>query len=139
MEHNLSFADLSTLLDPEGYEQCGFLMGQAGRIECIWPTPSLRPSSTSYRIGREAWDRARERAAREGLSLLGSIHTHPDGPPGPSERDLWLSARLGNGGVRAVWHPRSGTLTIYDASGILRQDVIARPWWFRLIAPLFYA
>ncbi len=80
MRHSLSFSDLRPLIDLEGHEQCGFLVGTEHRICALWPTPSLRPSETRYSIGREAWEAARARSAREGVTLLGSLHTHPSGP-----------------------------------------------------------
>ena len=128
------------MFDETGMETCGFLLGdrQRGIIE-IWPTPSLRPDGVSYRIGRQAWGDARAKAEEAEMTLLGSIHSHPNGPPGPSEKDLALARHLrSDDHVRATWHPRSSTLTLYGPDGIISQQTIPRPWWHRLLAPILF-
>ena len=139
MRLDIGFEHLRPLVGFDGNEACGFLIADGEAIIDVWPTPSLRPSSTFYSIGRNAWIAAHRRAAANGVRVVGSIHTHPDGPRGPSELDLAIARRLRHGELRAVWHPRSGTLTLYSRQGIIATTVIPRPWWLRLIAPLFFA
>lgn len=133
----LTFRNLKQLLDFGGNETCGFLVAKELEIIDVWPSPSLRSQPDSYSIGRRAWALAYKSARSQGLQIAGAIHTHPDGPPGPSEKDLQIATRLRNG-LRAVWHPRSGRFTLYDRSGIIAVLDIPCPWWFRLIVPFFF-
>lgn len=138
MDIQIDHYQLLQLADHEGNERCGFIVGTKNAVTDIWAIPSLRPDPCSYRIGKPAWNGARERAQRESVILHGSIHSHPNGPKGPSVCDLWLSARLHHGALRMVWHPRSGTLTTYGKQGIIDQCQTKRPLWFRLIALVFW-
>jgi proteasome lid subunit RPN8/RPN11 len=66
-------------------EQCWTLLGQ--RRGRIWFCRRVRPSSgerTSVRFDG-AWVLEREEAHGD---VLGFLHTHPDGPPSPSGRDV---------------------------------------------------
>ena len=64
------------------------------------------------------------RAKREGVRVVGSIHSHPYGPTGPSDLDLAIAKKLGTNELRAVWHPGSGSLTFYGRSGVLLRQVV---------------
>ena len=130
----VTFRDLEPLIDWEGNERCGFLIGDGKRIMAIWPTPSLSPSPSSYSIGYLAWREAKARARKEGVLLMGSIHTHTYGDYGPSKKDLRIARRLDEGDYRAVWHIRSGTVTLYDRSGILYSKGVRNPLWLRRAA-----
>ena len=132
----LTFAHLRPLVSYEGNEGCGFLIVRDGICE-VWPVPSRKPSPTGYSIGRQQHIRARIRAKAENCQIWGTIHTHPDGPPGPSPEDLHLTRFL-RGEVRAVWHPRSGLLTIYGREGVISTSTISRPFWFRILAFLLF-
>jgi hypothetical protein len=129
-----TFNALRPLVSYEGHEGCGFLTADGQ----LWPTPSQKPSPVSYSIGRAAWNAARGRALVEGTTLIGSLHTHPDGPDGPSEKDLAIARRLRRGEIRQVWHPRSGLLTTYDRSGVVGKATVQRPIWFRALAWLAF-
>lgn len=138
MRHEIGFAQLRPLLDVEGNERCGLLVARDGVIVDVWPVPSLRPSPVSYAIGRSAWIDGHRRARELGVRVVGSIHSHPDGPEGPSEQDLEIARHLPPREIRAVWHPRSGRLTFYGREGILASETVARPLWLRMVAPVFW-
>lgn len=133
----LTFKQLRPLLDIEGNETCAFVIQTPSGFE-LWPTPSLRPAPDSYSIGRLAWENARKRTASEGKRLCGSLHTHPNGPLGPSTKDLQIAHYLRNGEIRMVWHPRSGTLTTYSREGLIAQQIIRAPLWIRPILWIFF-
>lgn len=75
-------------------EQCWMLVGQ--RRGRIWYCRRIRPSSGERASVRfdGAWALKREEKHRD---VLGFLHTHPDGPSTPSQRDVrtmraWCSA-----------------------------------------------
>jgi len=141
---NWSDKALDAILDLipwDGNESCAFLVGKDGCEDVleVWPTPSLQPSPEGYSIGRNAWIRARQRAEEQGKVVIGTIHTHPLGPPGPSRRDESCARYLRPPeSLRAVWHPRSGRLITYNRQGVLDERILPRPLWMRLLAALVF-
>ena len=134
----LTFEQVRPLIDWNGNECCGFIISRSLPTVAIWPVPSLKPSEDSYSIGHKAWQEAQTRAKREGYVILGTIHTHPNGPEGPSEKDLEIASHLRNSEIRMVWHPLSSVLTIYDKSGIIQTNHVEVPRWFKEEARLIF-
>ncbi len=130
----IGFRDLRPLLRPPWHEGCGFLVRDAGGRIAVWPVPSLTPAPDRYAIGKAAWVQANRRAQHTGCAILGTIHTHPEGPEGPSERDLAIARRLPVTELRMVWYPRGGHLTLYNRTGILATTAIPAPWAWRVMA-----
>lgn len=131
------YKDLKCLIDLEGNETCGFVVKDGVGVE-MWKTPSLRPSPDSYSIGKNAWRNANIRAKKEQKKIIGTIHTHPNGPIGPSDKDIQVARKLRNGEIRLVWHPSSGTLTQYGKQGIIEQSVIKIPLLMIPVLKLFF-
>lgn len=91
-------------------ECCGFLVGEPGRVSSIVEATNVSPGTTRYRVDpREhiALRRALRRDHRKG-GIVGVYHSHPAGPPIPSETDVaeahypeWVYVIVGLGGLRA--------------------------------------
>ncbi len=95
-------------LAPEAWEQvsrhalaaypaecCGLLLGDERDGGARWirealPAPNVHESGPArrYRIGPEQFLEAERRAARQGLTVLGVYHSHPDVAARPSRFDL---------------------------------------------------
>jgi proteasome lid subunit RPN8/RPN11 len=84
-------------------EKCGILLGRGNRVTRIDHTANVAGDPfTTFEIDPAALIAAYRNARRKnGLEVLGFFHTHPHGPPTPSERDaemapadgkLWLIA-----------------------------------------------
>ena len=71
-------------------EGAGFLIGDAGRVEQIFPLPNAREDTARhnrYLITPEDYLKAELTADKLGLSLIGVFHSHPDHPNRPSDFD----------------------------------------------------
>ena len=71
-------------------EGAGFLIGNDGKVEQIFPLPNSREDSARhnrYLITPEDYLKAELTADKHGLSLIGVFHSHPDCPNVPSEYD----------------------------------------------------
>jgi len=71
-------------------EGAGFLIGDDGKVEQIFPLPNSREDSARhnrYLITPEDYLKAELTADKFGLSLIGVFHSHPDHPNRPSEFD----------------------------------------------------
>lgn len=75
-------------------ECCGVLLGKEERqtkvVYDILPMNNKKNENrtTRYLILPEDYKRAEEEASKEGVSLMGLYHSHPDHPSQPSEVDL---------------------------------------------------
>ena len=132
-----ALATIPELTPWEGCETCAFLVGKEGSLDVleVWPTPSLTPSPENYSIGKRAWEGAKKRARSLDMVVIGTIHTHPLGPEGPSPQDEACACFLRPPDrIRAVWHPKSGKLTTYNGQGVLDQRTLPRSLKLRLFA-----
>ena len=68
-------------------ECCGLLLGTSRVIEQAVPARNLRPSPTRYLVDPADHCAAIRSARTRGLSIVGAYHSHPTGPPVPSETD----------------------------------------------------
>jgi proteasome lid subunit RPN8/RPN11 len=71
-------------------EGAGFLIGNNGKVEQIFPLPNSREDAARhnrYLIAPEDYLKAELTADKLGLSLIGVFHSHPDHPNRPSEFD----------------------------------------------------
>jgi len=71
-------------------ESAGFLIGNDGKVEQIFPLPNSREDTARhnrYLITPEDYLKAEFTADSLGLSLIGVFHSHPDHPNRPSEFD----------------------------------------------------
>ncbi len=68
-------------------EACGLIAGQAGRSVAVYPIPNVLASPSRFRMAPEAQWQALYAIEQQGWDLLGIYHSHPQGPPSPSEVD----------------------------------------------------
>ena len=98
-------------------EVCGLLVGR-DRVEAVLPTANVAADPRSaFEIDPKALFGAIREERMGGLRLLGSYHSHPEGPPTPSPRDhaqaagddrIWLI--IGEGRMTAWISRHSETL-----------------------------
>ncbi len=69
-------------------EACGLLAGIDGIVKIVLPVMNIAPGKTTYEMDARAQLRALELIEAEGLELLAIYHSHPKGPPHPSESDI---------------------------------------------------
>jgi proteasome lid subunit RPN8/RPN11 len=118
-----AWSSLWPIFDPTR-ETCAFIVGERQgervRIDGFWPTPNLwrddgpseRGADEGYIIGKDNWNRARAKARREGVELLGHAHTHLTEGARPSFWDYRVvSAHM----LGLVWHLHSGRVTLFSA------------------------
>jgi proteasome lid subunit RPN8/RPN11 len=70
------------------HECCGLLVGTPGFIESAVPTRNARRSPTRFLIEPADQVRVMREARASGRQIIGAYHSHPAGPPYPSETDL---------------------------------------------------
>ena len=75
--------------------------------------------------------------AEKGWVDVGTLHTHPGGlleapeigaEPSVEDRSI-AKLYVPKNEVRAVYHPRTGTLTAFNYRGIMGTFQIGRAWW----------
>lgn len=103
-------------------EGVGLWVGQAGRVMEFWPLHNIhaRPKE-GYQAQPQALIRALGRMQRGGLELLAIVHSHPNGPAGPSETDrsqaFWpvpyVIFDMRTEQFRAFWLPRGEEIAIW--------------------------
>lgn len=69
-------------------ECCGFLGGSAGRVQKVYPVTNTANSPVRYHMDATEQVRSMIAIHRAGWEILGIFHSHPCGPPIPSETDL---------------------------------------------------
>ena len=69
-------------------ECCGLLVGTPESVECAVRARNLREGPARYLIDPADHFAAIRTARDKGLSVVGAYHSHPAGPPFPSETDV---------------------------------------------------
>jgi proteasome lid subunit RPN8/RPN11 len=71
-------------------ECCGLLLGDGPRILYAVPTPNVATRPTRFRVDDRTHIELRRvlRGLVPPLSVTGVYHSHPEGPPVPSDRDV---------------------------------------------------
>jgi len=69
-------------------EACGVLGGQGGRVLKVYPVSNATPSPVRYTMEPNEQVRAMMEIEERGWELVGIFHSHPAGPPVPSETDV---------------------------------------------------
>src|SRR5262245_59359765 len=72
-------------------EACGILAGQAGTVRQIYRVENIRHSPVAYEMEAAEQVRVMLEIEARGWELLGIFHSHPHGPPFPSETDIELA------------------------------------------------
>ncbi|HCE16919.1 MAG TPA: hypothetical protein DEQ80_03575 [Anaerolinea thermolimosa] len=83
--HLQQMVDHATQCLPE--EACGLIGGVEGEARLIVPVTNSLHSAVRFRMEPHEQLRAFQRFETEGLELLAIYHSHPTGPPTPSETD----------------------------------------------------
>ena len=76
-------------------ECCGVILGRNDNFEEVIPMRSLRPSPDSYFMDPSQQVEVFSEMEKHGKTLLGIYHSHPNGPPHPSDTDLKLAYHPG--------------------------------------------
>ena len=82
-------------------EACGFLAGQRQLAREIFPITNTLHSPLAFHMQPQEQLRAFQSIEAQGLNLLGIYHSHPGGPPDPSEEDLAQAYYPGT--VQLIW------------------------------------
>ena len=69
-------------------EACGLVAGQAGESRGVFPIKNILHSPLAYRMAPAEQVRALTRMDANGETLLAIYHSHPEGAPLPSRRDV---------------------------------------------------
>ena len=69
-------------------EACGLLAGDPSTVHAVYPTANVDASPVSYTIEPAGHFAALKDAEHRGFELVGAFHSHVDGPPYPSPRDV---------------------------------------------------
>jgi proteasome lid subunit RPN8/RPN11 len=69
-------------------EACGLIGGVGGRARRVVTVENLYHSPVAYKMNEAAQVEAMMAFEREGWDLLAIFHSHPGGPPGPSQTDV---------------------------------------------------
>jgi proteasome lid subunit RPN8/RPN11 len=107
------------------HEACGILAGSRERVERIIPVANVAPDPQHhFRLDDQALANWLFTLPREGLSIVGFYHSHPNGHPIPSQTDIqqaaypdlmWLIVGLKGGQPRlAAWHIHMGEVMPVD-------------------------
>jgi proteasome lid subunit RPN8/RPN11 len=86
-------AVVDAALDGRPKEVCGVLAGEregsTSRVDAVYPVPNVADRPTvRYTLDPEAQFAAFEAAEKAGREVVGFYHSHPTGPPRPSETDV---------------------------------------------------
>ncbi|NPA93697.1 MAG: M67 family metallopeptidase [Chloroflexi bacterium] len=83
-------------------EACGLVAGHQGVSTAVFPIPNILHSPLRYRMDPQRQVEALFAIERAGWELMAIYHSHPMGPPVPSETDLAEAAyRV----VYLIWAP----------------------------------
>jgi [CysO sulfur-carrier protein]-S-L-cysteine hydrolase len=69
-------------------EACGIVGGLEGRSVRVFPVENILHSRTRFKMEPESQLRVLLELEQNGQDLLAIYHSHPDGPPHPSETDI---------------------------------------------------
>ncbi|MEX2160442.1 MAG: M67 family metallopeptidase [Anaerolineales bacterium] len=87
-------------------EACGLLAGQGGTSQAAFPIGNELVSPTHFRMDAKQQLETFLAIERAGWQLLAIYHSHPAGPPHPSQRDL--QEALYPGVAHLIWSKADG-------------------------------
>jgi len=90
-------------------EACGLVAGRAGESRGIFPIENVLHSPSAYRMAPAQQVRALTRMEANGETLLAIYHSHPNGKPQPSRRDV---AEAAYNVVYLIWAPVGTTWVV---------------------------
>jgi proteasome lid subunit RPN8/RPN11 len=69
-------------------EACGIVAGEGNRVKLVIPVTNALHSTSRFRMEPKEELDAFYQAEMNGLDILAIYHSHPNGPPRPSEIDI---------------------------------------------------
>jgi proteasome lid subunit RPN8/RPN11 len=118
-------------------ECCGALVGVdeggARIISAAWPIENTAPESPARRfsVAPSDYREVEVRASREGRSLLGFYHSHPDAPAAPSQHDLQQAWPNIDYLILSVVRARPADITCWrlrdDRAAFAREEIAWQP------------
>ncbi len=97
-------------------EACGLLAGSERIVHEVFPIKNIAESAARFRMDPVEQLRAFQRIESRGWELVGIFHSHPAGPPRPSETDV---AEAAYDVVHIIWSPGHED---WDARAFLIRD-----------------
>jgi proteasome lid subunit RPN8/RPN11 len=89
-------------------ECCGLLAAESGTIRFAYPLTNSNPSPVTFTVDPNEHFGAMRHAEDQGWEISGVFHSHPSGPPTPSDTDVamafdpdWVHLIVGNGEIGA--------------------------------------
>ncbi|MEX1071753.1 MAG: M67 family metallopeptidase [Anaerolineales bacterium] len=110
-------------------EGCGLLAGEKGKSRAIFLIRNEAESSTRFIMAAKEQLKAFTDIEREGWELLAIYHSHPNGPPHPSQTDLGES--LYPGVAHLIWSQQAGE---WSCLAYLLDDQRIQPLEFSIVA-----
>lgn len=116
--------------------------GAPGLVRGFWPVPNVWPepkpgkgggADSFFAVAKADLDAALADAAQAGAAVLGLLHTHIYNACGPT---VWDLRHLPADTYGAVWHPRSGTFTVFDKRAPLACELYDVPPVLQALANL---
>lgn len=94
-------------------ECCGLLLGYPGHVTASARAGNVAPEPRRrFEVDPADHFAAMRRARAAGLTVVGAYHSHPNGPPHPSETDL-AEAVENSDFVHVIIDPRHATVAAY--------------------------
>jgi [CysO sulfur-carrier protein]-S-L-cysteine hydrolase len=110
-------------------EACGILSGaQDGVINSVIPITNELHSQTAFRMDPEEQIRAFLDIEKRNQELIAVYHSHPNGPAGPSERDI--NQFLYPGVVQLIWSRQD---SVWSLNGFIINGRLAREGTLNLV------
>jgi proteasome lid subunit RPN8/RPN11 len=107
-------------------EACGLLAGVHGISRAVFPIQNELASPTHFRMQPNEQLKAFSEIERTGWQLLAIYHSHPAGPPRPSQTDV--AEALFPGITHLIWSPQNGEWNC--AAFLLDGEVKDVEWLF---------
>ena len=109
---------LLSVLPAEG---CGLLAGAAGKSTAVFPVDNLLNSPIRFRMDPQQQAQAFLKLDRMGWDVLAIYHSHPAGPPRPSQTDV--AEFYYPDSFVLIWAPGSGG---WDCGAFTIRDGLVR-------------
>jgi proteasome lid subunit RPN8/RPN11 len=110
-------------------EACGLLGGSQGVVRMVIPVLNALRSRTRFHMDPQGQLSAMQRIEDEGEEIVGIYHSHPAGPPVPSESDLVEAAYPEV--AHLIWSPAG---SVWDCRAFRLGRAGATPLPIRIMA-----
>ena len=125
ISHNLRQVMLDHVAKEAPREACGLLGGAGTRVDVVVPIKNIAASTYRFQMDPAEQVHTLFDFEARNLELVGIYHSHPNGPPGPSQIDL-NEAHYPEA-VQFIWFQELGEWNlrayIYEADGAVEVSV----------------